>query len=81
MSSSSPPTITTPTYGGPTRAHPTASKHAVETRDLALTQPWPHDVACYVEALQVEAAAFRETTAYCLRMLFDWLVVGQVIPE
>jgi site-specific recombinase XerD len=53
-----------------------------EERGLALTQLRPHDVASYVEALQAEAAApsVKQQLA-AIRMLFDWLVVGQVMPN
>lgn len=53
-----------------------------EERGLALTQLRPHDVASYVEALQAEATApsVKQQLA-AIRMLFDWLVVGQVMPS
>jgi site-specific recombinase XerD len=49
---------------------------------LALTQLRPHDVASYVEALQTEAAApsVKQQLA-AIRMLFDWLVAGLVMPS
>jgi site-specific recombinase XerD len=53
-----------------------------EERGLSLTQLRPHDVASYIEALQAEAAApsVKQQLA-AIRMLFDWLVVGQVMPN
>jgi site-specific recombinase XerD len=53
-----------------------------QARGLTLTQIRPHDVASYIEALQVDAAApsVKQQLA-AIRMLFDWLVVGQVMPN
>jgi site-specific recombinase XerC len=47
-----------------------------------LTEIRPFDVAAYVERLQGEAAApsVKQELA-ALRILFDWLVVGQMIPS
>jgi len=52
-----------------------------ENRGLALTAIRPFDVAAYVEGLQDEASApsVKQELA-AIRMLFDWLVVGQVMP-
>ena len=52
-----------------------------EGRRLALTAIRPFDVAAYVERLQGAAAApsVKQELA-AIRMLFDWLVVGQVMP-
>jgi site-specific recombinase XerD len=52
-----------------------------ERRRLTLTTIRPHDVGAYVEALQATAAAptVKQQLA-AVRMLFDWLVVGQVMP-
>jgi site-specific recombinase XerD len=53
-----------------------------EHRGLTLTAIRPHDVATYIEQLQaVEAAApsVKQQLA-AVRMLFDWLVVGQIVP-
>ncbi len=52
-----------------------------ETRGLTLTQIRPHDVGAYIEALQatVSAPSVKQQLA-AIRMLFDWLVVGQVMP-
>ena len=52
-----------------------------EDRGLTLTTIRPHDVGAYIEALQAEAAApsVKQQLA-AVRMLFDWLVVGQVMP-
>lgn len=51
-------------------------------RGLALPQIRPHDVGAYLEALQVSAPApsVKQQLA-AIRMLFDWLVVGQAIPS
>jgi len=48
----------------------------------ALTGIRAHDVGAYIEALQADAAApsFKQQLA-AVRMLFDWLVVGQVMPN
>jgi site-specific recombinase XerD len=52
-----------------------------EARSLTLTQIRPHDVAGYVEALQVDsAAASVKQQLAAIRMLFDRMVVGQVMP-
>jgi site-specific recombinase XerD len=52
-----------------------------ESRGLALTEIRPFDVAAYVEGLQnVGAAPSVKQELAAIRMLFDWLVVGQVIP-
>jgi site-specific recombinase XerD len=48
---------------------------------LTLSGIRPHDVATYIEALQAEASApsVKQQLA-AIRMLFDWLVIGQVMP-
>ena len=53
-----------------------------DERGLTLAQIRPHDVASYIEALQSTAAApsVKQQLA-AIRMLFDWLVVGQVMPH
>jgi site-specific recombinase XerD len=53
-----------------------------ERRGLALTAIRPDDVATYIEQLQaVEASApLVKQQLAAVRMLFDWLVVGQVTP-
>jgi site-specific recombinase XerD len=47
-----------------------------------LVQVQPVHVAAYVEALQAERSAptVKQHLA-CIRMLFDWLVIGQVVPS
>ena len=52
-----------------------------DERGLTLTAIRPHDVGAYIEALQERAAApsVKQQLA-AVRMLFDWLVVGQVMP-
>ena len=52
-----------------------------ETRDLTLSSIRPHDVATYIETLQqtVQAPAVKQQLA-AIRMLFDWLIIGQVAP-
>ena len=53
-----------------------------DQRGLTLTAIRPHDVATYIEQLQaVEASApsVKQQLA-AVRMLFDWLVVGQIVP-
>jgi site-specific recombinase XerD len=53
-----------------------------ETRGLTLPTIRPHDVGAYVEALQRAAAvpSVKQSLA-AIRMLFDWLVIGQVLPH
>jgi len=53
-----------------------------DQRSLTLTAIRPHDVATYIEQLQaVEASApLVKQQLAAVRMLFDWLVVGQVMP-
>jgi site-specific recombinase XerD len=50
-------------------------------RRLDITDIRPFDVAAYIERLQGEAAApsVKQELA-AIRMLFDWLVLGQVVP-
>jgi site-specific recombinase XerD len=53
-----------------------------ETVDLTLSQIGPVHVAAYVEALgrELSAPTVKQQLAG-IRMLFDWLVVGQVVPH
>lgn len=44
-----------------------------------LSQVQPVHVAAYIEGLQLAAPSIKQRLA-ALRVLFDWLVVGQVIP-
>ena len=55
--------------------------HWCDKRGLTLAGIRPHDVGAYVEALQRSAAppSVKQSLA-AVRMLFDWLVVGQVMP-
>jgi site-specific recombinase XerD len=44
----------------------------------------PHDVATYIEELQHQVSApsvKRQTAACAVRMMFAWLVVGQVVSN
>jgi site-specific recombinase XerD len=52
-----------------------------EQRGLTLAAIRPHNVATYIEQLQTEASApsVKQQLA-AVRMLFDWLVVGQIVP-
>lgn len=52
-----------------------------EARGLALATIRPFDVAAYVEALQRDHSApgVKQQLA-AVRMLFDWLITGQVVP-
>ena len=66
------------------RAYARACSHFFawcEQRGLALASIRPHDVGAYVETLQLSAAApsVKQSLA-AIRMLFDWLVMGQVVP-
>ena len=53
-----------------------------EQRGLALTAIRPFDVAAYIEGLQQEHSApgVKQQLA-AVRMLFDWLITGQVAPS
>src|ERR1700730_11830282 len=52
-----------------------------EDRGLTLTTIRPHAVGAYIEALQDEAAApSAKQQLPAVRMLFDWLITGQVVP-
>ena len=53
-----------------------------DERDLTLTQIRPHDLATYIEVQRATVAApsVKQQLA-AIRMLFDWLVVGQVMPS
>lgn len=52
-----------------------------EERGLTLTAIRPHDVGAWIEGLQATAAppSVKQQLA-AVRMLFDWLVIGQVMP-
>jgi Phage integrase, N-terminal SAM-like domain len=52
-----------------------------EQRDLTLAAIRPFDVATYIEGLQQEHSApgVKQQLA-AVRMLFDWLITGQVLP-
>ena len=52
-----------------------------EERGLTPAAIRPHDVATYIEQLQnqVSAPSVKQQPA-AIRMLFDWLVTGQVVP-
>src|SRR5947209_2360429 len=52
-----------------------------EDRGLALAAIRPHDVATYIEGLQQEHSVpgVKQQLA-AVRMLFDWLITGQVLP-
>jgi hypothetical protein len=54
-----------------------------EQRGLTLAAIRPHDVATYIEQLQVAGASAPSVKQQlaAVRMLFDWLVVGQVVPN
>jgi site-specific recombinase XerD len=52
-----------------------------EDRGLTLTVIRSHDVATWVEELQEKhgAPGVKQQLA-AVRMLFDWLIIGQVVP-
>ena len=52
-----------------------------ENRGLALAEIRPFDVAAYIEGLQQQHSApgVKQQLA-AIRMLFDWLITGQVLP-
>jgi len=52
-----------------------------EQRNLTLTAIRPHDVATYIEQLQKDASPpLVKQQLAAVRMMFDWLVVGQIVP-
>src|SRR3954452_4925553 len=53
-----------------------------EDRGLTPTTIRPHDVGTYIEHLQaqVSAPSVKQQLA-AIRMLFDWLVTGQIVPN
>src|SRR5579859_452432 len=52
-----------------------------ETRGLSLTSIRPFDVAAWIEELdQKHGAPGVKQQLAAVRMLFDWLVTGQVVP-
>ena len=52
-----------------------------EARDLALSTIRPFDVAAYVEALQqTHSPPGVKQQLAAVRMLFDWLIIGQAMP-
>ena len=53
-----------------------------EDRGLTLTTIRPFDVATYIETLQLthSAPAVKQQLA-AVRMLFDWLITGQIMPS
>jgi site-specific recombinase XerD len=53
-----------------------------DDRGLTLTTIRPHDVATYIETLQqTHSAPGVKQQLAAVRMLFDWLIVGQVAPS
>ena len=52
-----------------------------EERGLTLATIRPHDVATYIETLQeTHSAPGVKQQLAAVRMLFDWLITGQVVP-
>jgi site-specific recombinase XerD len=52
-----------------------------EARGRSLTTIRPHDVATYIETLQqTHAAPGVKQQLAAVRMLFDWLITGQIVP-
>jgi site-specific recombinase XerD len=51
-----------------------------EKRGLTLTAIRPFDVAAWVKELDDHAAPSVKQQLAAVRMLFDWLVIGQVVP-
>jgi len=53
-----------------------------DDRGLTLTGIRPHDVGAYIEALQqTHSAPGVKQQLAAVRMLFNWLVIGQVMPN
>src|SRR5580692_9004354 len=52
-----------------------------EARGLTLTTIRPHDVATYIEERQATHSApdVKQQLA-AVRMMFDWLITGQIVP-
>src|SRR3984893_5944151 len=53
--------------------------HWCESRHLALDELRPAMVAAYIEQHTASAPTVKQHLA-AIRMLFDWLVIGQVVP-
>jgi len=52
-----------------------------EDRGLTLMTIWPFDVSTYIETLQqTHSAPSVKQQLAAVRMLFDWLITGQVVP-
>jgi site-specific recombinase XerD len=52
-----------------------------DERGLTLTTIRPHDVATYIETRQkTHSAADVKQQLAAVRMLFDWLITGQIVP-
>jgi site-specific recombinase XerD len=52
-----------------------------EERGLTLTTIRPHDVATYIETRhQTHSAPDVKQQLAAVRMLFDWLITGQIVP-
>ena len=79
---SSPPISGTPIPGKPTRRPPATSPHGAKHRGLDhLRNVQPIHVAAYIEELQQRIAAPSvKVQLAAIRMLFDWLVLGQIVP-
>jgi Phage integrase, N-terminal SAM-like domain len=52
-----------------------------EGRGMTLIGIRAHDVGAYIEAMQDAAAPSIKQQLAAVRMLFDWLMVGQVMPN
>jgi site-specific recombinase XerD len=81
MSNSLPPTHPQPAYAPGLCRACVRFFAGCQQRGLTLAAIRPHDVATYIEQLQTQASApsVKQQLA-AVRMLFDWLVVGQVVP-
>src|SRR5258708_766873 len=81
MSNSSPPTSVTRIRAEPITRACARFFAWCEQGGLTLTAIRPFDVATYIEGLQQEHSApgVKQQLA-AVRMLFDWLITGQVLP-
>jgi site-specific recombinase XerD len=80
-SNSSPPTSATRTRAALTLGHASGFFGWCEDRGLTLTAIRPHDVATYIETLQqTHSAPSVKQQLAAVRMLFDWLITGQIMP-
>ena len=79
-SSFSPPILPTTARAVPTLAPAVRFFGWCEHRGLTLTAIRPFDVAAWVKELEEHQAPGVKQQLAAVRMLFDWLIIGQVMP-